>query len=78
MQRVYLHLDVDVLDPAIAEANGFAVPDGLTIAQVLDVLRLVKAHVQVVACDVASYDPSYDPHVTIVQAGFQWLRELLP
>jgi len=78
VQRVYLHLDVDVLDPAIAEANGFAVPNGLTIDQVLEVLRAIQAHVRVVACGVASYDPSYDPQDTIVQAGFQWLRELLP
>jgi arginase len=78
VQRVYFHLDVDVLDPTIGSANGFAVPGGLLVEQVLEIIELVRAHVRIVACGVASYDPSYDPQDAILQAGFRLIRELLP
>jgi arginase len=78
VQRVYLHLDVDVLDPSIGAANGFAVPDGLSVEQVLKIIELVRAHVHIVACGVASYDPSYDAQDAILQAGLRLIRELLP
>jgi arginase len=78
VQRVYLHLDVDVLDPTIGAANGFAVPDGLSVEQVLEMIALVRAHVRIAACGVVSYDPSYDPQDAILQAGFRLIRAVLP
>jgi arginase len=60
-----------MLDPSIAPANGFAVPGGLSVEQVLELIELVRAHVHIVSCGVASYDPSYDPQDAILQAGFR-------
>jgi arginase len=78
VQRVYLHLDVDVLDPTIGTANGFAVPGGLSVEQVLESIALVRAHVYIVACGVASYDPSYDAQDAILQAGLRLIPAVLP
>jgi arginase len=78
VQRVYLHLDMDVLDSTIGAANGFAVPGGLSVEQVLESIELVRAHVHIVACGVASYDPSYDAQDAILQAGFRLIPAVLP
>jgi arginase family enzyme len=78
VQRVYFHLDVDVLDPTIGPANGFAVPHGLSGEQVLEIIALVRAHFRIVAGGVASYDPSYDPQDAILQAGFRLIPSVLP
>lgn len=59
--RVYLHLDLDVLDPLVGRANGFAVPPGgLTRGELLDAVRLVTDRFRVVGAGLASYDPRLD------------------
>ncbi|TQN43212.1 arginase [Blastococcus colisei] len=57
---VHFHVDLDVHDPSIAPANGYAAPDGLSAAEVRRVLRLTAAQLPVVSGTLASYDPAYD------------------
>jgi arginase len=57
---LHLHVDLDVHDPSIAPANGYAAPDGLSAGEVLDVLRLAAERRPVVSGTLASYDPAYD------------------
>jgi arginase len=58
--RVYLHLDVDVLDAAFTPANEFAPHGGLLPDEVLEVAATVAGHFTVAAAAVASYDPALD------------------
>jgi arginase len=60
VDAVHFHVDLDVHDPSIAPANGYAAPDGLAAADVLRVLDLAAARVPVVSATLASYDPAYD------------------
>jgi arginase len=59
---VHVHIDLDVHDPAIAPANGYAAPNGLTAQAVHDIIRRLADRLAVVSGTVASYDPSYDQH----------------
>jgi len=61
VDAVHFHVDLDVHDPSIAPANGFAAPDGLSAADVVRVLDLAAARVPVVSATLASYDPAHDP-----------------
>ncbi|MEU2348654.1 arginase family protein [Modestobacter sp. NPDC049651] len=58
---VHLHVDLDVLDPSIAPANGYAAPGGLTGAEVQEVVRQTAGRVRIGSATLASWDPSYDP-----------------
>jgi arginase len=60
VDAVHLHVDLDVHDPSIAPANGYAAPGGPSAAQVRQVLRTVAARLPVSSAVLASYDPSYD------------------
>jgi arginase len=60
VDAVHFHVDLDVHDPAIAPANGYAAPGGLSAEEVLDVLRATAARLPVVSATLASYDPAYD------------------
>jgi arginase len=60
VRRVYLHLDLDVLDPPEAVANEFSPPGGLTVGQVAEAIALVRERFVVAACAVTAYDPAYD------------------
>lgn len=59
-KKVYIHIDLDVLDPAISPANEYAVSNGLNKENMLDILRLIGKYHTIVGCGFASYDPEYD------------------
>lgn len=58
--RMYLHVDLDALDPADGIANRYAAPQGLRVEQLLAALRLVFDRFQVVAVALTAYDPTPD------------------
>ena len=58
---VYLHLDLDVLDPSEAVINRFAAPGGLGAADVEAVVRAVGRRRRIAALAVTALDPSADP-----------------
>lgn len=56
----YLHIDLDVLDPSEAVANGYAVPGGLSIADVAALANEVAAGFALPAIAFTAWDPSAD------------------
>lgn len=74
--EVYLHLDLDVLDPALARANRYAEPGGMTPEDVLEALRIVGERASVRAAAVSAYDPSYDSNGRALAAGRDAVRVL--
>jgi arginase len=58
---IYLHVDLDVLDPAFAPANTYAAPGGLTLEQGMEVVRAVRHGSPLLGMGLASYDPGCDP-----------------
>lgn len=57
---VYLHIDLDVLDPGEGTVNAFSAPDGLRLREVLDLIRAVRSRFRLGAAALTAYDPSYD------------------
>ena len=75
--RVYVHLDLDVLDPArVGRANGFATEGGLDAGELLAALGMVRGRFDVVACGIASYDPSFDADGRVLQAALACVEAL--
>lgn len=66
--RVYLTVDMDVLDPAFAPAVQNPEPDGLSTHQLLDLLSLTCS-CHVVAFDVVEVAPHYDMGTTSILAA---------
>jgi len=75
--RVYLHFDLDVLDPASAPANEFAAPDGLDVGQVREAVRMIGERFNVCAGAVASYDPGCDKGDEVLGAGVAIIKSIL-
>lgn len=72
--RVYIHLDVDVLDAAWAPANQFAPKGGLLPDQLAACIREVASRFTVAAAAVASYDPQYDCEDRVLEAAIGFLE----
>lgn len=58
---VYLHLDLDVLDPSQGRANRYAAPGGLDAAEVERIVSSLGERVSIRAAALTAYDPSEDP-----------------
>ncbi|MFI5101822.1 MAG: arginase family protein [Terriglobales bacterium] len=74
--RAYLHIDLDVLDPAEARANQFAASGGLTLTELLGIVSLVREHFELAAAAITAYDPEYDEGEKAVGAAVAVIREL--
>jgi arginase len=59
-EAVYLHVDVDSLDPGEGIANQWAASGGLTVEQVLSAIAAVRERFEVRAAAITAYDPAYD------------------
>lgn len=55
--HVYIHVDLDVLDPAEFSSVSAPVPFGLTIAQLTDAIRAAVQSVPVAAASIAGFQP---------------------
>ncbi|HEY7635738.1 MAG TPA: arginase family protein [Gemmatimonadales bacterium] len=57
---IYLHLDLDVLDPSVGRVNQFAVPGGLTLPQLERAVAAIGEGLPIVAATLSAYDPACD------------------
>jgi arginase len=61
VDEIYLHVDLDVLDPSLGRANEFATPGGLGLDDLGTVASIVAAASPVGAVSFTAYNPDADP-----------------
>jgi arginase len=60
VDSVYLHVDLDVLDPEEAPANQYAAASGLSLEELEAIVRMVRSRFTVRAAALAAFDPAFD------------------
>lgn len=58
--KLYLSVDIDVLDPAFAPGTGTPEPGGFTARELLDAVRRIGREVPLVGLEVVEVAPPYD------------------
>ena len=76
VRRVYVHLDLDVLDPDGAPANEFAPPEGLRPEELEEGIREIQGRFTLAGVGVASYDPEHDNGGQVLRAGVRLMEVL--
>jgi arginase len=74
---LYLHVDLDVLDPSEGRANEYAVGGGLTGAEVGLVVGEVGRRVRIRAASLTAYDPAADGDRRVPAAAARIARGIL-
>jgi arginase len=70
MERVHVHVDLDVLDSErVGPANSYALPDGVTAEQLQRLLSAILERFELASASVASYDPAVDRSGKVAAAG---------
>ncbi len=77
IERVYLHLDLDVHDRDEACANQFAAPGGPPAAEVREAVGLIAERLPLAGAGLASYDPDCDPEGRVAELAVQAVARLL-
>jgi arginase len=77
VSQVYLHFDLDVLDPQIAPANQYAAPDGLSGGAAGEAIAMIAERFTISAAGLAACDPSFDPEDRIGRAAVQIARDIV-
>jgi arginase len=59
-EQLYLHVDLDVLDPSSLQANQFATADGLSTTELMECVEVAANTKQIAAVAITAYDPDAD------------------
>jgi arginase len=69
---LYLHVDLDVLDPErVGRANGFASPGGLTSQDVIGLANAAASRLTIAGMTVSAYDPAEDAGGAVGRAALE-------
>jgi arginase len=75
--RVYVHVDLDVLDAGkVGKANEFAVKGGPDAEELQAALGMVRERFEVAAAGIASFDPAFDADGRILRVAIASARVL--
>ena len=76
-KKVYLTVDLDVLDPSIFPGTGTPEAGGVTFDQLRSALTLVCSNLEIVGCDVNELSPVYDQSGVSTAVACKIIREML-
>lgn len=74
---VYFTIDLDVLDPSVFPGTGTPEAGGVTFMELLDAMKTVTSHCNIVGCDVNELSPYYDQSGVSTAVACKVVRELL-
>ncbi|MFX0126162.1 MAG: agmatinase [Candidatus Hodarchaeota archaeon] len=76
VDRVYLSIDLDILDPAFAPGLGNPEPGGLTTRELVSLIQELS-NVPICAFDVVEFSPTYDQSNITAFAAAKVIKETL-
>ena len=76
VREVYVHLDIDSLDPEHAPGVAFPAPGGLTPEEVEEVLRSVARNFEIKAAAMTAFDPERDEDDRTLRTGMRLVGAL--
>lgn len=76
-KEIYLHLDLDALDPSEAPANEFPAPGGLTLQDMRHSITWIARRFRVRAAALTAYNPEVDRMGKALHAGLQLMTTVV-
>jgi len=75
--NIYLHVDLDVFDPSVGTANGFAVDGGITREEFWHLSSELRSRFTLAACALTAYDPACDPENRIAHLAIEIVKDFV-
>ncbi|MBA2569415.1 MAG: arginase family protein [Actinobacteria bacterium] len=77
VDAVYVHIDLDVLDPSEGRANGWAVEGGFSADELERALDSITSRFEIAAAAFTAYDPACDEEARIPRVAARLAPHLL-
>lgn len=78
VEEAHLHIDLDVLNPSEAPANGFVTENvGLSVKELSEAIGLIKENLKITSATFASFDPNYDPQGKTLSAALNLIKQII-
>jgi arginase len=78
VEEVHLHIDLDVLNPNEAPANGFMMDEsGLSVQQLREAIALIQERSEITSATIASFDPTYDSKGRTLEAAVEFIKQIV-
>ncbi len=77
VEGIYLHLDIDALDPADAPGVDMPAPVGLTLADMREAIGLIGARFAIRAAALTTYNPEHDSDGRTLQTALALLEAVV-
>lgn len=78
VSAVYVHVDLDVIDPSVARANALSVEGGFAAGELEQALAAISDRFEIAAAAMTAYDPSVDPKGRIPPIAARLAPQLVP
>jgi arginase len=76
VEEIYLHIDIDVLDPAYAPGVDYRTPGGLNPDELEEAIRLIASRFRLRAASLTAYNPDHEERDRTLQSGLGLLKLL--
>jgi len=76
-EAIYLSVDIDVLDPAMAPGTGTPEPGGMLTRELLRAVRRIVGRVELAALDIVEVAPAYDTAEITAMAAHRVVLEAI-
>ena len=76
-ERVYLSVDIDVVDPGMAPGTGTPEPGGMLARELLTAVRRIVGEVEVAGMDVVEVSPPYDQSEVTALLAYRVVMEAI-
>jgi arginase len=74
--EIYLHFDIDALDPEFAPGAGYRCPDGISLAEARQAIRMIGERFRIRAAAFTNYNPEYEVDGKTLSAGRALFRAI--
>lgn len=67
VSKLYVSIDIDVLDPSVAPGTGYAIPGGLSYRDLWKILKELAKHFEIIGFDLVEVSPGLDTPNNVTQ-----------
>jgi arginase len=78
VDTVYVHVDLDVLDPSVARVNAYAADGGFSADELERALAAISTRFRIAAAGMTAYDPSLDPESRVPRVAAALASRITP
>jgi arginase len=73
VEGIYLHLDIDVLDPEFAPGVDYRSPGGLSLSELEEAIGLIASRFRLRAASLTAYNPDHEQDDRTLESGLHLL-----